>query len=102
MRPVAEVRDWGVSRGMTEKLTTVELCALNLIADSEVEAATEAYLADPMAPTFVFREGYRLNLARAIRRHPGANDFVHRSGAGPMLKRPFVRAAILQARPDRG
>lgn len=87
---------------MTEKLTILALCALNLITESEVDAATEAFLADPMVLPFVFKEGYRLNLGKAVRRHPGANDFINRSDAGPMLKRPFVRAAILQARPERG
>ncbi|NEU13402.1 hypothetical protein G3T14_14860 [Methylobacterium sp. BTF04] len=87
---------------MTEKLTILALCELNLISDVEVNAAIEAFMADPMALPFVFKEGYRLNLGKAIRRHPGANEFVNRSGAGPLLKRPFVRAAILQARPDRG
>jgi len=86
---------------MTEKLTVQALCDLGLIADAEVEAAVSAFMVDPMAPPYVFREGYRLNLGKAVRRHPGADDFVHRSGAGPLLKRPYVRAAILQARPER-
>ncbi|GJD97616.1 hypothetical protein OCOJLMKI_4849 [Methylobacterium iners] len=87
---------------MTEKLTTAALCQLELIAEHEVDAAVDAYMADPLAPTFVFREGYRLNLAKAVRRHPGADDVVSRGKVGPALVRPFVRAAILQARPDRG
>ncbi|GJD30637.1 hypothetical protein PMNALOAF_1885 [Methylobacterium adhaesivum] len=91
----------GLSIGMTEKLTILALCDLGLITDAEVEAAIAAYMADPMAVPYVFEAGYRLNLGKAIRRHPGANDFVLRSDAGPQLKRPFVRAAILQARPER-
>jgi hypothetical protein len=87
---------------MTEKLTTAALCNLNLIAGDEVTAAVEAFLADPRGPTFVFKEGYRLDLGKAVRRHPGADDFVNRGNAGPALKRPFVRAAILDARPARG
>ncbi|KQO69393.1 hypothetical protein ASG60_02750 [Methylobacterium sp. Leaf469] len=86
---------------MTEKLTILALCDLGLIAEAEVEAAIAAFMADPMALPYTFKEGYRLNLGKAIRRHPGANDFVNRSDAGPQLKRPFVRAAILQARPER-
>jgi hypothetical protein len=87
---------------MTEKLTIRALCDLGLIPATEVTAAVDAYMANPMAPPFVFGAGYRLNLGKAIRRHPGANDFVLRSGAGPQLKRPFVEAAIWEARPDRG
>ena len=86
---------------MTEKLTIRALCDLDLITEAAVKAAVDAYMADPMAPPFVFEAGYRLNLARAIRRHPGANDFIQRSGAGPQLKRPFVEAAIWEARPER-
>ncbi|GJE44498.1 hypothetical protein [Methylobacterium soli] len=86
---------------MTETLTTAALCGLNLISDAEVDAAVDAFLADPMAPPFVFKEGYRLNLGKAVRRHPGADDFVNRREVGTQLKRPFVRAAILQARPAR-
>lgn len=86
---------------MTERLTTAALSALHLISDEEVSAAVEAFLADPLGPPFVFREGYRLHLGRAVRQHPGADDFVNRGAAGPALKRPFVRAAILQARPAR-
>ena len=89
------------AKGMTEKLTIRALCDLGLISETDVKAAVDAYMADPMAPPFVFEAGYRLNLARAIRRHPGANDFIQRSGAGPQLKRPFVEAAIWEARPER-
>jgi hypothetical protein len=86
---------------MTEKLTVQALCDLGLIAEAEVEAAVAVFMADPMAPPYVFKEGYRLNLGKAVRRHPGADDFVRRSDAGPLLKRPYVRVAILQARPER-
>ncbi|WP_375409097.1 hypothetical protein [uncultured Methylobacterium sp.] len=87
---------------MTEKLTTAALCDLNIISDDEVNAAVEAFLANAMAPPFVFKEGYRLDLGKAVRRHPGADDFVNRGNTGPLMKRPFVRAAILDARPARG
>lgn len=87
---------------MTERLTIAALCDLNLISQDEVAAAVEAFLADAMAPPFVFRQGYRLDLGKAVRRHPGADDFVNRGNTGPRMKRPFVLAAILEARPARG
>ncbi|MFD1304191.1 hypothetical protein [Methylobacterium marchantiae] len=86
---------------MTEKLTIAALRDLKLISEEEVGAAVEAFLANPLAPHFVFKEGYRLDLGKAVRRHPGADDFVNRGNAGPLMKRPFVLAAILQARPLR-
>ena len=84
---------------MIEKRTTAALCEANLIGDDEVSAAVEAFLANAMTPPFVFRQGYRLDLGKAVRRHPGADDFVNRGNAGPIMKRPFVLAAIMQARP---
>ncbi len=87
---------------MTETLTTAALCDLGLISQDEVATAVEHFLADAMAPPFVFKEGYRLDIARAVRRHPGADDIVNRSNAGVQMRRPFVLAAILQARPLRG
>lgn len=86
---------------MTDLRTTSELCALKLISDDEVNTAVEAFMADTLPPMFVFRAGYRLNLVKAVRSHPGANEFVGRANVGPALKRPFVRAAILLARPKR-
>ena len=47
----------------------------------------------------MFRQGYRLNLMKAVRNHQGARVFMEREDVGIALKRPFVRAAILQARP---
>lgn len=84
---------------MTDKLTTAALRDLNLVSDDEVTAAVEAFLANSMDPPFVFEKGYRLDLGKAVRRHPGADDFVNRGNAGTLMKRPFVLAAILQARP---
>ncbi|KQP55118.1 hypothetical protein ASG40_08945 [Methylobacterium sp. Leaf399] len=86
---------------MTETLTVAALRDLNLISEDEVNAAVAAFMANPMAPPFVFREGYRLHLAKAVRRHPGANDIVNNGRAGPQMRLPFVRAAILEARPLR-
>ncbi len=40
--------------------------------------------------------------ALEVRSHPGAQEFVGRANIGTQLKRPFVRAAILQARPLKG
>lgn len=79
---------------------TIEmLCAAKIISEDEVEAGVEAFLDGSLVGPFVFRSGYRVNLVRAVRSHPGAQEFVGRANVGPALKRPFVRAAILQARP---
>ncbi|WP_375454920.1 hypothetical protein [uncultured Methylobacterium sp.] len=84
---------------MIDLRTVGDLRTAQRITDEEVEAAVDAFMADPLPPMFVFRHGYRLNLLKAVRNHPGARVFMERSDVGPALKRPFVRAAILLARP---
>ncbi len=79
--------------------TVGDLCTSRRIADEEVDAAVDAFMASPLPPVFVFRSGHRLNLVKAVRNHQGARVFTGRSDVGAALKRPFVRAAILQARP---
>ncbi|MCJ2136977.1 hypothetical protein MKK69_23495 [Methylobacterium sp. J-026] len=64
-----------------------------------MDAAVEAFLSGSVASVFLFQGGYRLNLVKAVRSHPGAQEFVGRPNVGIGLKRPFVRAAFLQARP---
>lgn len=86
---------------MIETLTTRDLCDTRLISDDEVDMAVDAFMANPMTPPHVFREGYRLNVAKAVRRHPGANANANRPELSPQLKRPFVRVAILEACPVR-
>ena len=84
---------------MSDFQTIEMLCAAKLISEAEVEAGVEAFLSGANVGTFAFRSGHRVNLVKAVRSHPGANEFVGRGNVGPALKRPFVRAAILQARP---
>ena len=86
---------------MSEFQTIEMLCAAGRIAEEEVDAGVEAFLGGTLVGPYVFRAGYRVNLIRAVRSHPGAQEFVGRANVGPALKRPFVRAAILQARPMR-
>ncbi len=85
--------------GMSEFQTIETLCAAKRISEDEVEACVEAFLSGAVAGPFAFRAGYRVNLLRAVRSHPGAREIVGRANVGLALKRPFVRAAILQARP---
>lgn len=84
---------------MNDFQTIEMLCAAGIISEDEVEAGAEAFLAGSLVGPFVFRAGHRVDLTRAVRSHPGAREFVGRANVGPALKRPFVRAAILQARP---
>lgn len=84
---------------MRDFRTIGTLCELGIISEDEVGVAVEAFLSGTVESVFLFRAGLRLNLVKAVRSHPGAQEFVGRSNVGIGLKRPFVRAAILQARP---
>ncbi|MBP1179673.1 hypothetical protein [Methylobacterium sp. PvR107] len=84
---------------MTDLRTIQILHAANVIAEDEIDASVEAFLHGAVAEPYRFRSGHRLNLIKAVRSHPGAQEFVGRANVGTSLKRPFVRAAILQARP---
>ena len=84
---------------MTDLRTIQALHAANVIAEDEIDASVEAFLAGAVGEAYRFRSGHRLNLIKAVRSHPGAQEFVGRANVGQSLKRPFVRAAILQARP---
>ena len=87
---------------MRDFRTIGTLCESGIISEDEVDAAIEALLSGVGESEFHFKAGYRLNLVKAVRSHPGAQEFVGRPKVGVGLKRPFVRAAILQARPVRG
>jgi hypothetical protein len=84
---------------MRDFRTIGTLCEQGIISEDEVGAAVEALLSGLGKSEFNFKAGYRLNLVKAVRSHPGAHEFVDRPKVGIELKRPFVRAAILQARP---
>ncbi|MCJ2050300.1 hypothetical protein [Methylobacterium sp. J-070] len=84
---------------MIDFQTIGTLCERGLVSEDEVDTAVEAFLSGSAASVFLFRAGYRLNLVKAVRSHPGAQEFVGRPKVGIGLKRPFVRAAVLQARP---
>ncbi|MCJ2085197.1 hypothetical protein MKK88_04200 [Methylobacterium sp. E-005] len=84
---------------MTDLRTIQMLHAANIIAEDEIDASVEAFLQGVVAEPYRFRSGHRVNLVKAVRSHPGAQEFVGRANVGTSLKRPFVRAAILQARP---
>lgn len=84
---------------MRDFRTIGTLCELGIISEDEVGVAVEAFLSGSAQSVFRFESGYQLNLVKAVRSHPGAQEFVGRPNVGIGLKRPFVRAAILQARP---
>ncbi|MHB2208527.1 hypothetical protein [Methylobacterium sp. CM6257] len=70
------------------------------ITDQEIDAAVEAYLADPKAEPFRFASGHQIDVAAAVDAHQPARA----AAADPDQTRRFVkwtmiRTAILLAHP---
>lgn len=86
---------------MAENPTTSELYKAKAILDANVAAAVDVFMADPMTTLFVFGDGYRLDLAAAVRSHTWAAATVSSAEATDHLKRAAVRTAILLARPEK-
>ena len=86
---------------MTESPTTGELYKAEAITDDDLDAAVEAYIADPRTTVFVMGDTYQLDLRAAVKAHPFARDNLRNPEASPGLKRAAVRKAILLARPKK-
>ena len=87
---------------MAENPTTDELYKAGAIPEADVVAAVDAFIADPTTTLFVLGDGYRLDLARAVRSHPFANATISGGEATRTRKYSAVRTAILLARPEKG
>lgn len=86
---------------MAENPTTGELYKAKAILEADVVAAVDAFMADPTTTLFVFGDGYRINLAQAVRSHEWADATVRNAEVTAHLKRVAVRTAILLARPEK-
>jgi hypothetical protein len=100
---------------MAENPTTGELYKAKAILETDVVAAVDAFMVDPTTTLFVFGDGYRLDLAAAVRSHrvgghdgqerrghraPEARRRAHRDPAGPAgeaVRRPPIRGRALKA-----
>jgi hypothetical protein len=82
--------------------TVSELRKAAEITDQEIDAAVDAYLADPRARPFHFASGYEIDVAAAIERHMPAKIALADADRTPKFKRNTVRTAILLAHPVKG
>ncbi|MCY1644786.1 hypothetical protein [Methylorubrum sp. SL192] len=78
--------------------TVGELFKAKAVTDDEVNAAVEAYLADPETNAHPIADGYSLDLGAAVAGHGWASQVVANRESSPGLKRAAVRTAILLAR----
>jgi hypothetical protein len=81
--------------------TTSELFKAKAVSDADIAAAVGAFMADQNTSAFLFGEGYRIDLAEAVRAHEWASVTTANKDATDHLKRAAVRTAILLARPEK-
>ena len=80
--------------------TTGELYKAKAIREADVQAAVDAYMADPATTAFLFGDGYQIDLAEAVSSHEWAKVTVANKDTTDHLRRAAVRTAILLARPE--
>lgn len=78
--------------------TVGELFKAKAVTDDEVNAAVEAYLAEPETAAHQIADGYLLDLAAAVQAHPFARATLSGERPTSARKRKAVRTAILLAR----
>jgi hypothetical protein len=86
---------------MAENLTTADLYKAKVLLEADVQAAVDAFMADPTTTAFLFGDGYQIDLAEAVSSHEWAKVTVANKEATEHLKRVAVRTAILLARPEK-
>lgn len=86
---------------MTDAPTVSALFDAMAVTKDRVDAAIEAYFADPSATAHPIAKGYTLDLAAAVEERPWVIEVVSDANAGPSRKRGAVRTAILLARAQR-
>ncbi len=81
--------------------TVGELFKAKAVTDEQVNAAVEAYRADPGTTAHPIADGYSLDLGGAVAGHPWASEVVANTESSENLKRAAVRTAILLARAEK-
>ena len=84
---------------MTNDQTFGELYKAKGILEVDLDAAVEAFMADPSLTAFLMGEGYTADLAAAVRASSFAAEMIADAGIKPQSKRNAVRTAILLSRP---
>jgi hypothetical protein len=72
------------------------------VTDEEIDAAADAYVANPKADTFRFASDHQVNVDAAVHAYPRAVEAVAKSDQTRMFKWTMVRTAILLAHPVKG
>ena len=84
---------------MANDPTFGELYKSKAILEADLEAAVDAFMADPSLTAFLMGEGYALNPHAAVSASPFALGMLSKTDAKPASKRSAVRTAILVSKP---
>jgi hypothetical protein len=82
------------------RATTGDLHKAKTLTEADVQAAVDAFMADPTTTAFLFGDGYRIDLAEAVSSHEWAKVTLANKDTTDHLRRAAVRSAILLARPE--
>ena len=84
---------------MTIDPTFGDLYKAKAIVEADLEAAVDAFMADPKTSRFTFAGGYTFSLMMALRAQASARKLMKDPDSSDALKRAVIRRAILLARP---
>ena len=79
-----------------------QLFRAGAVTRDEIDAAADAYLADPKAGRFAFKSGHSIDIPEAIKQHPTAAGHLADEKASPVFRRNMVRTAVLMGFPVEG
>ena len=82
--------------------TVSDLYKAKAIQEADLDAAVDAFMADPRTNWFAIGEGYTVDLNGAVAANPFASATMVRANASEYLKRAFVCIAIQLSRPVKG
>ncbi|AWN43768.1 hypothetical protein [Methylobacterium durans] len=68
---------------MADRLTIGDLFKSHALAEDDITAAVEAFMADPKTAVFAIAGNYSVNLASAVKAHPFARDNLRNPEASP-------------------
>jgi hypothetical protein len=83
-------------------MTAGDLYKARLITDGEFQSAVDAYFVDPAMASYVFANGYHIDVVKAVSANEWARGQLRSARVSPLLKRIAVRTAIMLAQPAKG
>ncbi len=86
---------------MTNDPTFGELYKAKAILEADLEAAIDAFIADPTTVSFTIGEAYTVDPHAAVAASPFATATMAQANSSEYVKRSFVRMAILLSKPVR-